>query len=218
MQKGLLVTNTPMALASNIPEDDEWFQRYRAARDARAGRGYINGVPSEQALAGVERSPILPAPGIPAVTPQQADRAMVTAEQIGADRFYEQQTEKNDRRDRYNTWLAEQGINPNRIGAGVLEGDMGDRTLRTPSLEQQQAAVGAKDARNASDARARIAARRMYRQDPAAWAAITNQLSEQKRARGTNNASQLSDYWQNRIFGAYPFRMDYFNSSNGFGY
>lgn len=206
-----------MAIASNIPEDDEWFRAYRAAREARAGRGYINGVPSEQALAGVERSPILPAPGIPSVTPQQADRAMVAAEQIGAQTAGNQELHDEAQLDRYNRFLQEKGINPNKIGPATVRGPSGDRGFQQPSLEQQQAAVDAKDARNAADGRARIAARRLYRTDPAAWAAITNQLSEQGRARGTGESSGLQNYWMDRLTGAFPFRLDYFNSSNGFG-
>lgn len=207
-----------MAIASNIPEDDAWIQRYRAEQAARAGRSFINGVPAEQALAGVPRSIVTNSPGVAAVTPAQADRAMVTAEQIGAQvGTVEAEERAAESQDRYDRFLLEKGIDPNRIGAATTRTPSGDRTFLQPSLEQQQAGVAAHDASNAVDARARIAARRLYGRDPAAWASISNQVAQNREARGTNNASQLNDYWQSRIMGAYPYRQNYFNSSNGYG-
>lgn len=154
------------------------------------------------------------------VTPQQADRAMQTAERIGAETAARQQGEKNASRDRYNAFLEESGINPNTIGGSRLTGSMGERTLQNPSLAQQQSAVDAANYTNAQEGRARIAARRAFqRGDGGMWADIMGGVNQANQYRGGGrSAEQQRSYWMDRILGAMPYRREFWGmNSNGFG-
>jgi len=163
---------------------------------------------------------VLPAPGvrqIPAVTPEQADRAMVAAEQIGARRAEEQADAANSRRDRYNAFLEEQGINPNTIGAARLTGRSSNRSLDNPSLIDQRRAVGAANMANAQEGSLRaasIAARR--RGNPVLGMELLDQAQSLQEMQGGRSYEANRAWWQEQFAGNSPFREYMQRRANGF--
>lgn len=236
-----------MALASKDPETEQWIQAYRARRAALPATGLINGLPPEElppAVAPPGSGPTITSretadgtevirntpygvvktvwpDGVPSTPQAVPDRASVAIEQIGAERAAAQEDERNVRRDRYNAFLVQQGIDPDTIGGSRLTGGSRDRTLNSPTLAQQQLAVNQGNAVNAAEGRARIAARRaLLRGDGGLWADTMNSIQENNRQipGGGRSSEENRNYWMERILGALPYRRDFWGmSSNGFG-
>lgn len=205
-----------MPKASNDPETEAFIQEYRRQKAARGGQGYINGVPSEVALGRsaptIVTNNAAPRQSYPAVTPEQRDRAMATAELLGAQRGNEQMLQADEGQDRYNRFLQERGINPNRIGAATVRDVDGQRVLSNPSLTAQEAAVNAGNAYNAGEGRDRIAARRAYlRGDAGQWANTIGRIDRRREAI-PEDFQKRSNFWYEQLYGASPWR------SNGYGF
>lgn len=185
-------------------EDDfrQWQQTYREQEAARGGRPMINGQPAPSLVNNnLVNPPVSPSANLPLVA--QSVQSLQERYQTSPEALQARETASLNR---YRSFLADQGADPDMIGNSLLVGQPGtNRTMVTPSRAEQEAASQLASQNQANRARGRIAARRLERRGDFEGAEMLRQNVDYAFPRMGRSANQNFNYWLNRL-GSYDTR------------